>query len=73
MSGSAASRNSPWNTPEQTHNKQVNQEGCETGGTYLRKWLKTLIMFYFGTGNNFEIAPMRLIFNTPLKVAKIDM
>ena len=30
------------------NNKHVKQEGCETSGKYLRKWLKSWIMFYLG-------------------------
>ena len=30
-------------------------------------------MFYFGAQNDPKIGPLRPIFNTPLKLAKIDM
>ena len=46
LTSSAASRNTPSNTPQHTPNKHVKQEGCETSGKYLRKWLKTGIIFY---------------------------
>ena len=57
-----ASGNTHWNTRKHTPNKHVNQEGCETSGKCLRKWLKTLIMFYFGAQNDPKIGPLRPIF-----------
>ena len=62
-----------WNTHKGTPNKHVKQEWCESNGKYLRKWTKTCIMIYFGTQNDPEIGPPRPIFNTPLKVAQVDM
>ena len=73
LTSSAASGNALWNTPKHTHNKHVKQEGCETSRKYIRKWLKTWIMFYLGAQNDPEIGPLRLILNIPLKVAQIDM
>ena len=60
----------PKHTP---NNKHVKPEGCETSVKYLGKWLKTWIMLYFGGQNDPEIGLLRPIFNTPLKVAQIDM
>ena len=63
LTSSAASGNTHWNTPQHTPNKHVKQEGCESSGKYWRKWLKTLIMFYFWDQNNLKIEPVRSIFN----------
>ena len=73
LTSSTARGNTPWNTPNYTPNKHVKQEGCETSGKYLRKWINIRIMFYFGAQYDFEIGPLRPIFNTPLKVAQIDI
>ena len=62
-----------YSTPKHTPNKHVEQVGCETSEKYLRKWLKTWIIVYFGAQSDPEIGPLRPIFNTPLKVAQIDM
>ena len=48
LTSSIASGSTPWNTPKHFPSKHVKQEGCETSGKYLRKWLKTWLMFYFG-------------------------
>ena len=62
-----------WNTHKNTPNKHVKQEWYETNGKYLRKWVKTWIMIYFRAPNDPGIEPLRPIFNTPPKVAQIDM
>ena len=41
LTSSAASRNATWNIPKHISNKHVKQEGSETSGKYLRKWLLT--------------------------------
>ena len=53
------------NTPKITPSEHVKQHWCETSGELFRKWLKTW--------NDPEIGSLRPIFNTPLKVAEIDM
>ena len=73
LTRSAASGNTHYDTPKYTPNKHVKQEGCETIGKYLRKWLKTWILFYFGSQNDPQIGPLRPIFKTPLREAQIEM
>ena len=63
----ATSGNTPWNTPKHTLNKHVKQQGCETSGKYLSKWVMTWIMFCFWAKNDPEIGPLKPIFKTPLK------
>ena len=62
-----------WNTHKSTPNKHIKQEWCETIGKYLIKWLKTWIIIYLGAQYDLEIGPLGPIFNTPLKLARIDM
>ena len=62
-----------WNTHKSTPNKHIKQEWCETIGKYLIKWLKTWIIIYLGAQYDLEIGPLGPIFNTPQKLARIDM
>ena len=73
LTSSFASRNTPWNTPKHIPNKHLKQEGCETSGKYLRKWLNTGIFTYSGAQSGPKTGPLGPIFSTHLKVLAMSM
>ena len=62
-----------WNTNKSTPYKHVKQERCDTNGKNLRKWLRPELWSILGPKMTPKIGPLRPIFNTPLRVAQIDM
>ena len=73
QTSSAASENTPSNTPKLTPNKHAKQKRVWNQWKIFEKMTKDLNHVLFWPQNDTENRPLRQIFNTPLKVAQIVM